>query len=119
MHLSMIELEVSHLPTSLEWYRDHIGLGVEIYDEANGFALLNSPGGRLALKRGTPSPDGILLHFCVADLAAELTQLLADGVRLLSPIKASDEGYRRAIVADPDGYRVCIFEAVNPTPRRA
>lgn len=119
MQLFMIELEVSHLPTSLEWYRDRIGLGVEIYDAANGFALLNSPGGRLALKRGTPSPAGVLLHFRVADLAVELSQLLAEGVRLLSPIKASDEGYRRAIVADPDRYRICLFEAVSPIPRPA
>jgi len=119
MNLFMVEIAVSNIPTSLAWYCDHIGLTVDHHDEANGFVLLKSSGGRLALKRGTPAPDGVILHFSVVELDNELTRLLAAGVHLISSIKASDEGYRRAIVVDPDQYRVCLFEVVTPTLQRA
>ncbi len=105
MRLYMVELTVRDLAASLAFYRDRLGLAVELVDEANGFALLHA-GGRLALKRGTPG-GGATVHLEVADVAAELR-------RLGEPVetKASAEGYRRAKLADPDGHTVVLFEWV-------
>lgn len=122
MRLYMTELAVADLAASLHFYRDRLGLPVELLDEANGFTLLHA-GGRLALKQAAPVgravPDSgqpmsgaarptATVHLEVADLDAELQRLgeAAD-------IKASDEGYRRAVLHDPDGHRVVLFQWVG------
>ncbi len=102
MTLYMTELAVADLDASLAFYRDRLGLPVELLDEANGFALLHT-GGRLALKRGTPG-GGATVHLEVADLDAELARLGEPAA-----VKTSDEGYRRAKLTDPDGYAVVLF----------
>lgn len=106
MRLHMVELAVADLPASLAFYRDRLGLPVELVDAAGGFALLHA-GGRLALKRGTPG-GGATVHLEVAALDAVLQRLgeTAD-------VKASPEGYRRAKLRDPDGYAVVLFEWVT------
>jgi catechol 2,3-dioxygenase-like lactoylglutathione lyase family enzyme len=106
----MTEIAVADFDASLAWYRDRLGLQVEHLDAANRFVLLRAEGGgRLALKAGTPSPDGVILHFEVRNLDAELVRFDA----ITEPLKASDEGYRRAVVRDPDGYVVGLFEWVK------
>lgn len=110
----MTELVVSDLAAALRWYRDALGLAVERLDAAGGFALLSPPsGGRLSLKVGVSVPGGARLHFEVANLVAELARLAALGVQSDGQVKASDEGYRRAILRDPDGYAVVLFEWVK------
>jgi catechol 2,3-dioxygenase-like lactoylglutathione lyase family enzyme len=102
MRVYMVELAVADPAASLRFYRDRLGLPVELHDEVNGFALLTA-GGRLALKRGTPG-GGATVHLEVADLEAELARLGEP-----AEVKASAEGYRRAVLRDPDGYRVVLF----------
>lgn len=109
MTLFMTELAVRDLAAAVAWYRDALGLTVALLDEAGGFALLETPGGRLALKAGDPG-RGVTLHFRVADLDAELARLAGCGVRPEVPPKVSAEGYREAFVRDADGYRVGLFE---------
>ena len=105
----MTELVVADLPAAVAWYRDRLGFGVERLDAANGFALLQGTGGgRLALKQGAPGPAGVRLHVEVPDLAAALARAGAAA----GPTQASPEGYRRAVVRDPDGYAVTLFEWV-------
>ena len=103
----MTELAVADLDASLHFYRDRLGLAVELMDAANGFALLHA-GGRLALKHGPPS-GGATVHLEVADLDAELRRLGEP-----ADIKASAEGYRRAVLPDPDGHRVVLFAWDRP-----
>lgn len=111
MTLFMTELPVAGFPASVAWYRDRLGLRVELTDEPRRFALLAAAdGGRLALKAGDPTPGGVTVHFRVSDLAAELARLAAAGVSPVSPVREDAEGYRRAVLADPDGYRVVLFE---------
>ena len=93
----MIELAVSQLAESIAWYESH-GLTLELQDDANGFAILNDgAAGRIALKLGDPLPSSILVHFQVGELPP-------------GEVKESAEGYRRVILRDPDGYRICFFE---------
>jgi catechol 2,3-dioxygenase-like lactoylglutathione lyase family enzyme len=118
--LFMVELAVSDFAAAVAWYRDVLRLRLIGTDPANGFALLQGDaGGRVALKAGVPSTAGVVLHFEVADLAAELARLAAAGVTPGEPVTTSPEGYREAFVRDPDGYRVGLFEWVRPGgPRR-
>ncbi|MFO0809276.1 MAG: VOC family protein [Gemmataceae bacterium] len=111
--LYMVELVVSDWQASASWYADVFGLRAVVTDAARGFVLMDAVGGRLALKQGNPRPGTANLVFSVADLAAELARLAALGVMPESPVKTSDEGYRRAFVRDPDGYRVGLFEWVR------
>ena len=113
MKLFMVEPTVSDLSASIAWYTEVVGLKLTLLDEANGFALLEGAAGRISLKRGTPRPGGVRLHFEVDNLDAELTRLEAIGVRPVSPVKSSAEGYRRAVLHDPDGYEIALFEWVK------
>ncbi|KAB8314775.1 VOC family protein [Tolypothrix campylonemoides VB511288] len=119
MTLYMVELTVADMARSVGWYRDVLGWSITRQDERNGFTLLSGKAAsgfadtRLALKRGTPPDDsGFRLHFLVPDLSAELARLVALGIHPESPVKTSDEGYRRAAFRDPDGHAVTLFEWV-------
>jgi catechol 2,3-dioxygenase-like lactoylglutathione lyase family enzyme len=95
VRLHFVELRVRDLSASITWYRDVLGLEVVQMDEAGRFVLL---GGGVALKEGEPG-GGVLLAFEVESLE-----------RFGGEVKASDEGYRRVRLSDPDGYAVTLFE---------
>ena len=116
MKLFMVEPTVSDLPRSIAWYSDVLGLTLTLLDETNGFALLEGNAGRISLKRGTPVIGGVRLIFEVGDLVAELARIAAFGVLPVSAIKSSNEGYRRAVLHDPDGYVIALFEWLHPAP---
>ena len=40
----------------------------------------------------------------------QVERLAGHGISLAEPLKVSPEGYRRVIVRDPDGYRLCLFD---------
>lgn len=105
--LFMVELAVTDVGAAREWYETALGLTVVTSDAATGFVLLqDGRGGRLALKPGTPTPGGVVLHFEVVDVDATVRKL---GVTTDGPITVSPEGYREAFARDPDGYRVGVF----------
>ena len=107
----MTELAVADMVASLRFYHAALGLPVVLQDAPNGFALLGTTHGKLALKqRAEPTPGDILLHFEVAGLAAALTALHALGIAPVGELKTSHEGYTRAILRDPDGHTVVLFE---------
>lgn len=112
--LFMIELAVADWRAAFTWYRDTLGLDVEMLVERDRFALLRGrKGTRLALKEGQPVPGSLLLHFEVDNLDADLERLESLEVQLEGAVKVSPEGYRRAIIRDLDGYRLCLFEWLN------
>ena len=110
MTLFMVEPTVSDLPKSIAWYTAVLGLILMLMDDSNGFALLEGTAGRISLKLGTDRAGGVRLHFEVADLDAELGRLAALGIRPVSELKTSAEGYRRAVLHDPDGHELLLFE---------
>jgi catechol 2,3-dioxygenase-like lactoylglutathione lyase family enzyme len=115
MTLHMVELTVADVARSVAWYRDVLGLTVELTDEPNGFVLFTRKAASgLAIKRGTPPvAGGVRLHFLVSDLTAELARLAALGIHPESDLKTSPEGYRRAAFRDPDGYAITLFEWIS------
>lgn len=108
--LYLVELTVADWPAAVAWYQDTLGLEVALIDEVHQFALMRAGSGRVALKAGRPEPGTVLLTLEVDDLCAEIERLAALGLAPTAPLKVSPEGYRRAIVRDPDGYRICLFD---------
>ena len=90
----MTELGVSDFPAAVAWWSDVLNLAPSLCDDANGFALFDVTGGRVALKRG--SPIGGTVHFEVDELPG-------------GEVKASHEGYRRVKRVDPDGNVLVLF----------
>ncbi len=111
--LAFVELTVSRWSEAVAWYRDVLGLAVALFVEKDSFALFRAGGGQLALKAGISHPGTVLLTFEVDDLDREADRLQSLGV-VISPTKTSDEGYRRILLEDPDGHRLCLFERTAP-----
>jgi predicted enzyme related to lactoylglutathione lyase len=108
--LAFVELAVGDWPASVAWYRDVFGLPLLLLDEPGRFALFQAGAGKIALKACEARLGGVLLAFEVADLPAELGRLAGLGVAPEGPVKSSPEGYRRAVVRDPDGYCLSLFD---------
>jgi catechol 2,3-dioxygenase-like lactoylglutathione lyase family enzyme len=108
--LYLVELTVADWPAALAWYRDMLTLEIVQIDEAHRFALLRAGEWHLSLVEGRPEPGTVRLTFEVDDLSAELRRLAELGVVPESPLKVSSEGYRRALVRDPDGHRLDLFD---------
>jgi predicted enzyme related to lactoylglutathione lyase len=108
--LYMVELTVADWPAAVAWYRDVLGLTLRMYRENDRFALFECATGRIALKQGEPQPGTTTLTFEVDSLDAELSRLESHSVLVVSPVKTSDEGYRRAIIHDPDGHPIVLFQ---------
>jgi catechol 2,3-dioxygenase-like lactoylglutathione lyase family enzyme len=105
----MVEITVSDWPASLRWYRDVLGLEVQLQVDAQRFALLQAGAGRIALKEGRARPGSVRVTFEVDDLPSWLERLARHGVAAEGAVKESAEGYRRAVVRDPDGQELCLF----------
>ena len=108
--LYMVELIVADWTMSVAWYRDLLDLAPVLSDEVKQFALFEIGGGRLALKAGAPQPGNGQLAFEVDDLLGLLKHLADRHIVSEGPIQDSPEGYRRAVIRDPDGHRLCLFE---------
>ena len=60
-----------------------------------------------------PSFFGPMLVFQVESMEKELARLAGENIRPDGELKASPEGYRRALFAGPEGQRLCLFEWQN------
>ena len=114
MNLFMVELTVTDVTRSATWYRDRLGFTLARHDVERHFALLELGSAKLALKQGTATPGAVRLHFQVENLDAELARWRLLGETVISDPKTSDEGYRRAHIADPDGHPITWFQWIRP-----
>ena len=64
MNLYFVELTVADVAAAAAWYRDALGLAVEMEAADGRFSLLRAGGGRVALKQAKPN----LAHFALARL---------------------------------------------------
>jgi catechol 2,3-dioxygenase-like lactoylglutathione lyase family enzyme len=119
MRWFMLELPVADLSRTLAWYRDTLGLGMDLERFDDGFALVKIGDGRFAFRQGASSQDDPSLVFEVNDLDVTIALLAERGVEPDGPIKVSREGYRRAVIRDPDGRRIVLFAwTQEPHPGR-
>jgi predicted enzyme related to lactoylglutathione lyase len=114
--LYLVELTVGDWPAAVAWFGAVLDVGPRSFPGGEPYALFETAGGRVALKRGAPHPGGVLLALEVGDLTAELDRLARRGIIPAEPPKVSAEGYRRAILHAADGHRVSLFDWV---PRSA
>lgn len=129
MKLAIFERRAHDWEALVNWYRDVLGLKVLMRVEADGYAMLEAGGVHLAIKQaaagtnghtnGHTNGDGSRLYFAVEDLEAELRRLSDLGVPLVKPLKVTPENYRRAVIADPEGQRICLFDWVKTNPEFA
>ena len=116
MDLYLVELTVADWPASLAWYRERLGLAVELIDEPHRYALLSAGSGRIALKAGTPLPGTTTIAFRVPNLDSVLQRFANAGLIPATPPIVSTEGYRSVRLTDPDGHRLEFFEWIRPNP---
>lgn len=111
MTLYMTELVVADWPAALAWYRDILGLPVEMVDEARQFALLGGGGGRLALKGGAVEATAgrHRLVFLVEDLESVRDRLGGSGVPAGEIAEDPVEPYRSLKAEDPEGTPITLF----------
>jgi catechol 2,3-dioxygenase-like lactoylglutathione lyase family enzyme len=118
---------VHDVDAAIGFYCGHLGF-TEVMHPAPSFAilslgelrlLLSSPsteggGGRRLADGGTPEPGGWnRFTLEVADLAAEVARLRGAGVPLRSDL-VEGVGGRQALVKDPSGNLVELFEPTRP-----
>jgi len=112
---------VSDVRAAIDFYRDRLGFSEELV-AGSEFAMLYRGDLRLLLSRPGPAhalPDGALpvpggwnrISLRVTDLAVTLGELERGGARVRYDIRAG-VAVRHALVDDPDGNPVEIFEAL-------
>ena len=118
-------LQVFDMPTSIAFYRDVLGFGVESTSKPGGehfdWALLKLNGVELMLNTAyeedsrPPAPDprriaahdDTAIYFGCPDVDATYAQLRARGVDVREP-KIAHYGMKQLYVSDPDGYNLCF-----------
>ena len=108
-------LAVKDLDKSLAFY--HEVLGLPIKNQRRTWIDLGQTGALLSLHPTSITADhtsnnlegGIVIGFLVGDLKSALDELRSKNVRVHRDIMDRDAG-KNAIVLDPDGYMVSLFE---------
>jgi predicted enzyme related to lactoylglutathione lyase len=111
LELYLTEIKVTDWPTMVRWYVTNLGLRLAREDVPHQYALLESGGGRIALKGGRPAgtlAGPVRLVFETADVDAVRTRLAAAGVDV-SPPEESPEGYRTIRLRDPERTPITLF----------
>ena len=110
--ISTVMLGTTDLARSLAFYRDTLGLTVQL--ELPGFVFLNGGGVTLSLseahaKLATPVAGGTEIVFGVADVTAAHEALRARGVEFLNAPRNVTGDQWAANFRDPDGHLLSIF----------
>jgi catechol 2,3-dioxygenase-like lactoylglutathione lyase family enzyme len=106
--LSAVTLKVSHMETSLRFYRDVLGLELFYGGLQSGFSSLRVPGTDfpvINLQKAEPIVDWGRVIFHVEDVDAFWTRLKEEGFCPNTPEDAS-WGERYFHVHDPDGHEL-------------
>ena len=108
-------LAVKDLDKSIAFYHDLIGLPIKNQrrtwvDLGTSGALLSlHPASLTAEHIGSSIENGITIGFLVGDVQTAVTELREKGVKVYREIVEREAG-KNAVVLDPDGYLVSLFE---------
>jgi len=108
-------LAVKDLDKSTAFYHELLGLPIK--NQRRTWVDLGQSGALLSLHPAALTSDhssnslesGIVVGFLVGDLKSALDELKSRGVRVHRDIMDRDAG-KNAIVLDPDGYMISLFE---------
>ena len=110
-----VMLAVQDMDRSLQFYHDFVGLPIN--NQGKTWADLGTSGPLLSLHLASHSvqpadksiEDGIAIGFLVGDVKSALDELKAKGIKVHRDI-VGDSNKKNAIVMDPDGYLISLFE---------
>lgn len=108
-------LAVKDIDKSIAFYHELIGLPIKIQrrswvDLGKSGALLSlHPASLTAEHIGNSIDNGISIGFLVGDVKSAVEELKSKGVTVYRDIVEREAG-KNAIVLDPDGYMVSLFE---------
>jgi uncharacterized protein (DUF952 family)/catechol 2,3-dioxygenase-like lactoylglutathione lyase family enzyme len=106
-------LRVSDVAASSMFYREVLGLDLEVAFPDGSFALLKKGGAELALVRGeAPQQQGAYLY--VRGVDDLFTRCRQRGARIVAPLTDHPWGLRDFVVADPDGHWIAVGERAAP-----
>lgn len=105
-------LAVEDLDRSIDFY--HGAIGLPIRNQRRSWVDLGTGGALLSLHPASLDSEGgrgggIMVGFLVGDIESALGELKAKGARVHKEITDRTAG-KHAIVEDPDGYHVSLFE---------
>jgi len=108
MRVAYVNIFVTDLSRSVEFYRNLLGLDLQFSSEEHGFASFGAGGVRLGIALpGSDHQELVGRHtgvgIEVADLEAEHIRLSGLGVRFIMPPTNQAWGGFMALFADPDG----------------
>ena len=112
--LHTIDLIVSDVPAAALFFRDVIGLKLEINDP--NFAQLKSQELTIMLSRTAEVPiakaAGIILHVLVSDVADALAKAKTMGVSVLHELHETDWWTESAMIAGPEGIVIDFYKPI-------
>tara|TARA_Y100001936_G_scaffold3063_1_gene2888 strand:+ start:330 stop:749 length:420 start_codon:yes stop_codon:yes gene_type:complete len=111
-----IILEVKDLETSITFYHEILGMPIK-NERRNWVDLGQQSGGVLSLHpasittshTNSSKENGILIGLTVGDLSSAMEELSSAHVKVFRNIQERQAG-KNAIVLDPDGYLISLFE---------
>ena len=106
--IQYVNIYVSKITQSIDFYRDIVGLELQFADEEHGYASFNAGSIRLGLAEVGMSQDNLTgrhtgVGFCTGDLEQTYAEWVDRGVEFSKkPERQPWEGFM-AMFADPDG----------------
>jgi predicted enzyme related to lactoylglutathione lyase len=109
----MVHIRPEQLASAKAWYERFTG--VSPYFDQPFYVGFNVGGFELGLHpegEREPGPGGTVAYWGTADIAAEVTRVVALGATLVKSVQDVGEGIRVATIADPFGNHVGLIQ--NP-----
>ena len=111
-----IILEVKDLEISIKFYHEVLGMPIK-NERRNWVDLGQQSGGTLSLHpasittshTNSSKENGILIGLTVGDLDSAMDELSAAKIEIFRDVQERQAG-KNAIVLDPDGYMISLFE---------
>lgn len=108
-------LSVTDLPRALAFYVGVLGFE-KVFENGDpvGFVILERDAAELHLSRnaGHKASTSNVAHLMVSDAAALYAHCTQRGVKIVKALRDADYGLRGFVLADPDGNRIDIGQAI-------
>jgi predicted enzyme related to lactoylglutathione lyase len=108
MQISYVNVFVSDLASSIQFYEGSLGLSLQFSSPEHGYASFSAGGVRLGIAVPGPNQKELIgrhtgVGLAVSDLEAEHARLSELGVKFAMPPTKQPWGGFMALIADPDG----------------